>query len=281
MRLAARPRSFTFIGLGLMLVSSSVAARPRSVLLPPCSSAGAQPPITAAPPAQTERPVPFKVGETLEYDVSWSSILTAGTATLKVQDKRASYGSTAYYVYAEGRPTPLVARLYSLYYKADALLDVYTLLPQRAAQYSDENGQQRMKVTLFDQARRSADYEVRTATLVKKRLTLSQGTHDLVSLLFLIRASPLLEGGRITVPVTDSGELYTVRMMIGARAPIRTPAGTFNAWRLVPLATDSEGQQVDNNIVIWMSDDARRLPVKLEAELPVGQFVLVLRRATL
>jgi hypothetical protein len=281
MRLAARPRFFMLTGLGLMLVLSSVAARPRSILLPPRSSPKAQPLITAAPPAQTERPVPFKVGETLEYDVSWSSILVAGTATLKVQNKRASYGSTAYYIYAEGRPTPLVARLYSVYYKADALLDVYTLLPQRAAQYSDENGQQRMKVTLFDQARRTADYEVRTATLVKKRLTLSQGTHDLVSLLFLIRASPLLEGGRITVPVTDSGELYTVRMMIGARAPIRTPAGTFNAWRLVPLATDSEGQQVDNNIVIWMSDDARRLPVKLEAELPVGQFVLVLRSATL
>jgi hypothetical protein len=281
MRLAAPPRFFVLTGLGLTLVLSSVAALPRSVLLPPRSSVDAQPLIAAAPPAQTERPVPFKVGETLEYDVSWSSILVAGTATLKVQDKRASYGSTAYYIYAEGRPTPLVARLYSLYYKADALLDVYTLLPQRAAQYSDENGQQRMKVTLFDQARRSADYEVRTATLVKKRLTLSQGTHDLVSLLFLIRASPLLDGGRITVPVTDSGELYTVRMMIGARAPIRTPAGTFNAWRLVPLATDSEGQQVDNNIVIWMSDDARRLPVKLEAELPVGTFVLVLRSATL
>jgi hypothetical protein len=281
MRLAAPPRFFVLTGLGLTLVLSSVAALPRSVLLPPRSSADAQPLIAAASPAQTERPVPFKVGETLEYDVSWSSILVAGTATLKVQDKRASYGSTAYYIYAEGRPTPLVARLYSLYYKADALLDVYTLLPQRAAQYSDENGQQRMKVTLFDQARRSADYEVRTATLVKKRLTLSQGTHDLVSLLFLIRASPLLDGGRITVPVTDSGELYTVRMMIGARAPIRTPAGTFNAWRLVPLATDSEGQQVDNNIVIWMSDDARRLPVKLEAELPVGTFVLVLRSATL
>jgi hypothetical protein len=279
MRLAARPRFFLFAGLGLVLALSSVTARPRWLPLPPRASADAKPPATAAPPAHSERPVPFKVGETLEYDVSWSSILVAGTATLKVQDKRSSYGSTAYYIYAEGRPTPLVARLYSLYYKADTLIDVYTLLPQRAAQYSNENGKQRMKVTLFDQARRTADYEVQTATLVKKRLTLSQGTHDLVSLLCVLRASPLLEGGRVTVPVTDSGELYTVRVVIGARAAIRTPAGTFNAWRLVPLATDIEGQQVDNNIVIWMSDDARRLPVKLEAELPVGQFVLTLTRA--
>ena len=31
--------------------------------------------------ARIERPVPFKVGETLTYDVSWSSYITAGTAT--------------------------------------------------------------------------------------------------------------------------------------------------------------------------------------------------------
>jgi hypothetical protein len=271
------------VGVGLMLALVSAAARQTPVRTPPRPSSGAKPPTAAAPaapPVRTERPVPFRIGETLEYDVSWSSFVTAGTATVKVLDKRQSLGSAAYYIYAEGRPTPLVAKLYSLYYKADTLLDVYTLLPQRAAVYSDENGRRRMKVTLFDQVHRTASYEVQTATLVKRPLTLRPGTLDLVSLLFVLRASTMLEGGRITVPVTDSGDLYIVRVMIGARAAIRTPAGTFNAWRLTPLATDSQGQPVDNNIVIWMSDDARRLPVRLEAELPVGQFVLVLRSAT-
>jgi len=28
---------------------------------------------------------------------------------------------------------------------------------------------------------------------------------------------------------------------------------------------------------LWLSDDARRLPVRLEAELAVGRFVLLLR----
>jgi hypothetical protein len=38
---------------------------------------------------------------------------------------------------------------------------------------------------------------------------------------------------------------------------------------------------VDNSIVIWISDDARRLPVRVEAGLPVGEFVLLLRSAAL
>jgi hypothetical protein len=97
--------------------------------------------------------------------------------------------------------------------------------------------------------------------------------------LFVIRAAPLLEGGRITAPVTDSGELYTVRAAVGAKAAVRTPAGTFSAWPITLLITDSDGSQVDNSIVIWISDDARRLPVKVEAGLPVGEFVLILTRA--
>src|SRR5512135_857979 len=84
-------------------------------------SASAQPRRRAAPAAASriERSVPFHVGETLTYDVSWSSYVTAGTAVATVKEKKSSYNSTAYYIVAEGRPTPLVEKLYSLYYKLD------------------------------------------------------------------------------------------------------------------------------------------------------------------
>ena len=87
----------------------------------------------ARPAPKREQPVPFAAGEALVYDISWSTFLTAGTATVSVKEKKPSYGSTAYYIVAEGRPTPLLSKLYSLYYKADTLLDVYTLLPQRGS----------------------------------------------------------------------------------------------------------------------------------------------------
>src|SRR5712664_3774227 len=96
-------------------------------------------------PARTERAVPFKVGETLTYDVSWSAYLTAGTAVATVKEKKPSFNSTAYYVVAEGRPTPLVSKVYSLYYKMDSLIDSYTLLPQRGSIYSDEGKRHRFR----------------------------------------------------------------------------------------------------------------------------------------
>ena len=92
----------------------------------------------AKPAPKRELAVPFAAGESLTYDISWSTFLTAGSATVSVKEKKPSYGSTAYYIVAEGRPTTMVSKLYTLYYKADTLLDVFTLLPQRGSVYSEE-----------------------------------------------------------------------------------------------------------------------------------------------
>src|SRR5579864_6610374 len=100
---ATVPLSFLLAAQPSALQSSRPAAGRPTVPSPPAAPAGA------------EKAVPFKVGETLTYDVSWSTLLTAGTAVLTVQDKKPSYNSTAYYIVAEGRPTPLVAKLYPTY----------------------------------------------------------------------------------------------------------------------------------------------------------------------
>ena len=233
--------------------------------------------IPAARPAARERPVPFKVGETLEYDVSWSALLTAGTATLRVQEKRPSYGSTAYYIYAEGRPTPFLWRLYPVYYKVDTLLDVNTLLPQRASSYSDEQGERTTKVVRFNRSAGTADYEERRSATSKARLTVPPLTHDALSALMVARAAPILEGGRMTLPIVERGVLLTVRMTVGRKERVATGAGVFRAWRIPVAVTDTDGNPASRGLVLWISDDARRLPVRLEAELPVGRFVLALR----
>jgi hypothetical protein len=66
---------------------------------------------------------------------------------------------------------------------------------------------------------------------------------------------------------------------VAAPVQVKVPLGEFAAWNLKAGITDAQGQPVWKNIVVWISNDARRLPVKLQAELPVGQFVLALREA--
>jgi hypothetical protein len=244
------------------------------------ASMAAPPPVNAQrASARSEAAVPFKAGETLTYDVSWSSLLVAGKATATVVEKRPSSSSTAYYIVAEGRPLPLLARLYKLYYKMDTLVDSFTLLSQGGSLYSEEGAAHQLGSTRFDRLARRAFYERQQETTAKADFPMPADTQDGLAALYTVRSRSFKAGEAFTTPVADSGALYTVKVDVGAPAQVKVPLGEFAAWNLKAGITDAQGKPVWKNIVVWISDDARRLPVKLEAELPVGQFVLALREA--
>jgi uncharacterized protein DUF3108 len=226
-----------------------------------------------------EMTVPFRAGEVLEFDIGWSSYVTAGTATLTVKEKKPSYNSVAYYVVAEGRPTSLLSKLYTLYYKADTLIDAYSLLPQRGSLYVEEGKRHRMKTTTFNQPGKQAKYEVQTATRVEKTMAIPAFTQDSLSALYVLRSIPMKAGDKFNMPVADAGDVYKVQMQVQGVESVKTPYGTMNALKIVPVISVSKGTP-PRGIVIWMSDDARRLPLKLEAQLAVGKFTVTLRKVS-
>ena len=232
---------------------------------------------SAAP--RREKAVPFKAGETLDYDIGWSSFVTAGTAEIIVKEKKPSYGSTAYYIVAEGRPTPIVAKLYTLYYKADTLLDAFSLLPQRGSLYSEEGKRHRMKTTMFDQSARKASYQIESRTVAKKDIAIPGFTQDALSAIYVLRSIPINAGDKFTMPVTDNGKIYKVQMQAGAVEPVKTGLGTVNGLKITPVITGPD-KDSPRELALWISDDTRRLPLKIEAQLLVGKFVITLTKAT-
>jgi hypothetical protein len=231
----------------------------------------------AAPRA--EAAVPFKVGETLSYDVSWTSFLVAASATVSVQEKKPSFNSTAYYIVAEGRPIPLLARLYSLYYKMDSLVDTYTVLSQRGSLYAEEGSARRTATTRFDRGARRVFFEEQSDIPVKLDYAAPADVQDGLATLYALRMRTPKPGEKRTITVADSGTLYNVQLTVGNPERVSVPFVTTNAWSFKGFIADSEGQPVWDNIAIWISTDARRLPVKMQADLPVGSFVLALKDA--
>jgi hypothetical protein len=262
--------------MAVAALAMALAVAARTPRRPAAPSNTGQP---AADSARNERSVPFKPGETLDYDVSWAAFLTAGSATVTVREKRPSYDSIAYYVVAEGRPSALLASLYTIYYKADTLLDAFTLLPQRASIYSQEGDRRRTQTTRFDQSGRTARYEMTTKSVVTRTLKLRADTQDPLSALYAIRSLPLRQGFKTTMDVANADQILQVQVTVRERASIATPAGTFDAWRVTPVVVEGSGGMKDRALSVWISDTERRLPLKIEAEMPVGRFALTLRTA--
>jgi hypothetical protein len=169
--------------------------------------------------------------------------------------------------------------MYTLLYKADTLLDAYSLLPQRGSLYSEEGKRHRMKTTVFHQAAKKATYEAQTRTVVSKDLVIPGFTQDALSAIYVLRSIPFKSGEKFNMPVSDNGNIYKVQMQIGGVEPIKTAIGTINALKIVPLITGPD-KDSPRGLALWISDDARRLPLKMEAQLLVGKFTITLRQVT-
>jgi hypothetical protein len=232
--------------------------------------------LTASPRAAAPA-VPFAPGEVLTYDVSWTSFVTAGGATLSVKERRGMGGGReAYYIVAEAKPTSMLDRLYHLYYKAESLLDTESLRPSHATVFSDERGRTR-RLALRFLPNDIVDYEVKTATLVKSQFQALPASLDGLAALYVIRTLPLKAGLLSTLPLVDKGKNYRLRLNVEAREPVKTGLGSLPAWRIAIRVEDERGGPASTrNMTLWVSDDARRLPLKVEVDLPVGSFRLTL-----
>jgi hypothetical protein len=245
---------------------------------PPAPKTPAGAPGRPVPPPAREADVPFRVGETLTYDVSWSQFLTAGTAVARVVEKKASGGSTAYAIVADGRPVPLVARFYPVYYKMDSLLDSFSILSQETSLYTEESGRKRQSNMRFDRAARRAFYEAPSES-IKENFEVPANVQDGLATLYAVRGHAFKPGEHFSIPVADDGSLYSVEFDTRGPERVRVPMGDVEAWNLKLTILDSKKQPAATNSAVWISTDARRLPVKLQSDLPVGAFVLALREA--
>jgi hypothetical protein len=174
-----------------------------------------------------------------------------------------------------------MSKLYTLYYKADVLMDVYTLLPQRAGVYSEEGPRHQMKVTTFDNSARKATFENVTAKNGKREFAVPAFTQDALSAIYVIRALPLKVGAKETIPLSTGGRSYSAQVAVTGAEALTTPAGPFRVLELRAMLFGEDGQPSGRPIHVWISDTPSRVPVKLQSELRIGSVNLTLREARL
>src|SRR4051812_40417132 len=140
-------------------------------------------------------------------------------------------------------------------------------MPQRGSVYTEEGKRHRVKITRFDRTARKAFFEYQAGTTVKSDFPIAASTQDALSAIYVLRAIPLRAGLHATMPVSDDGMNYKLTIDVTGPERVKTPIGEFGAWKVTPVVVDDKGQTVGRNLAVWISDDARRYPLKIQAEL--------------
>ncbi|MGA9769099.1 MAG: DUF3108 domain-containing protein [Blastocatellia bacterium] len=240
-----------------MMIKKSLVALAITALLFPVAIAGVK--------AERSKFSPT-VGERLNYDVSWSDFIVAGeltleTKALETKDRRSFDDAGGFHVTAQAQSVGLVsAVVYKVNDIYESFVSAATLQPFRAEKNS-RRGKKRQQASV------TIDQQKRTARLGDGRtIEIPADTYDLAGLIFAIRAMDLTQGKSRVFNVLEEDKLYKISVEPEASERIITPAGTFDAIR---MTTKTIGGAKDSNLYnlkLYVTNDARRLPVQITAE---------------
>ena len=114
------------------------------------------------------------------------------------------------------------------------------------------------------------DYEKGLARHEGASVPLEDATLDSLSSVYYLRTLRLDAEKPIEFQVF-SGQPHMLRVEIQGRETLAVPAGTFQTVRVEPKST--AGGLMGKNLVLWLTDDARRIPVQIRSRLKVGTLV--------
>jgi hypothetical protein len=219
-------------------------------------------------------------GKTLTYDISWS-IFPAGemVATFLSDDPN---GRTADHIKTTAHSKSFVSLLFGVDDEFYSYFDPQTLCSRRISKKINEGRRRKETELVFDSTRGLAVLDERDLTKPGSPLKHAENAipscvEDIVTGFFYLRRQPLEVGKEVRIAVNDGSKTHLVSVEVQARERIQTPLGERQAFRLEPKVFDDVLYKRKGRMLIWMSDDAERLPLRIKAMITLGSITGDLR----
>jgi hypothetical protein len=224
-----------------------------------------QSPLAAPPSSAVEAlsGLPFKVGEQLNYQVYLGNVpQVAATASFQIRSRSRYFDRDGLLVTVKAQTTNAIQRLFFANDEISSYIDPRALLPFRTELNLVEGRRRSNHIFTLSQ-----DYGTAT-TQTGEKIDIPVGTHDLLSVFYAARTFNLTPPKRNAVSLLVNNEVKTLFISALARETIRLGDQDIPAIQ-VSLTTD-DPQPDKFQLRAWISDDNRRLPLRLTAVTQIG-----------
>jgi hypothetical protein len=107
-------------------------------------------------------------------------------------------------------------------------------------------------------------------------LPLAAHARDALAALWYVRTLPLAAGTMFDMPINEAGRNLKATITVGAPEIVDTAGGARPAWRVEPRLTTRVQRRQAIAATIWISTDARRVPVAADVAAGFGRVRLKL-----
>ncbi len=209
---------------------------------------------------RTAPPPPF-VGEKLRYVMTILGIV--GGELILTSEETQWNGRPAYRFELSALSNDFLSKFFLVRDDMVSWVDPRTFRSLRFEKHTVEGRRVRDELTEFDYERGVARVDGVAKPLLDANL-------DTLSSVYYLRTLDLDKEKPVELAVFSS-QSNLLRVEVQARERITTPAGTFDTIRVEPK---SEGTTLlGKNLVLWLTDDQRKIPVQIKSKLKVGTLM--------
>jgi hypothetical protein len=230
------------------------------VVTPPAVGPNGDGAISGAPlPAE----LPFKAGEQLNFNVYLgTSAQAAGTATFQVRSRAKYFNRDGLLLTVKAQTSAAASRIFFANDQINSYVDPNTLLPFRTEFNLIEGRNHTNQVFMIDQDRGSVTTDKGVA------IEIPVGTHDFISVLYALRSFNLTPQKRNAVTILVHNRPRTLFITSLKRETIQLGGQRVPA---VQLSLTTDDPQADKyGLRLWVSEDRRRLPLRVTATTQLG-----------
>ncbi len=216
---------------------------------------------------------PFHPGEKLTFEIRWQFI-PAGVGTLEVLPEKTVEGVEARHFRFTVKTNAVVDKIYKVRDQVDAFTDVGMTRSVLFLKKQQEGKHKRNIKVAFDWDKGTAQYE--NFGKKSKPIPIEPRTFDPFSLFYAFRLQKLAENTELQAFVTDGKKFVAGKARIHAKEKVKTQAGEFDTYLIEPDLKDVSGvfkQSENSKMLIWVTADERRLPVRITSSVAVGSFI--------
>lgn len=241
-----------------------------------------EPPLEDTEGFELRRPLsdPFEVGEVIRHEVYYNLFsVTAGEMQFKTLPYKVVNGRKAYQFEVALKTSSLFSSFYALDDRVITLVDYDLWLPRLYTLHVKESSQLREGRSFFDFEKMKALYEEKKITSKKgveekkQEWEILPYSQNVFSVVYYMRLFAWRDNKEYAFRVADDGENLIFKGKVVGRETLKTSAGEFKAVKIKPEFTVKGAFKPVGDIYIWLSDDPRKILLRIESKIKIGTIV--------
>lgn len=239
-------------------------------------------------------PLPFEPAEESVYEAEFSKSLFRGiniahlrfTAMREGGAERGKENLSNLRFTAEADSKGLFPKLFSglrFHERIESTVEAQSFNVLRTVKLDEQGNRKRSSEAIFDLKQHRVTWTERNLSdpTSQPRTVTSEfnGTiQDIASVFYFVRTQPLIPGKSFEVLVSDSGQVYRMPIRVGEKKIMKTVLGEVETVRVEPELF-GEGRLVrgKGQVSIWLTTDARRIPVRAQIKHEIGTLDITLK----